>query len=149
MAAVPDVDAELVSTAYVYLLGRAIVARQELIDLAEDGIDYNVIKHNPVAGGAIAWVNPNLDVTNSEAWVAVDPRTPALLEVPQIEGRYYTVQVSDEWGEVITNINQRNYPTHPHGAFAFVAPGSRAPVPEGRCESSCGRRRRRSWRGSS
>jgi len=32
---------------------------------------------------------------------------------------------------VITNINERNYPGHPYGKFAFVAPGSQAKVPEG------------------
>jgi hypothetical protein len=30
---------------------------------------------------------------------------------------------------VITNINERNYPSHPYGKFAFVAPGSTAEVP--------------------
>lgn len=39
-------DAEL-ADAYIYLLGRYLVIRQEGIDLAEPGVDYNVIKHNP------------------------------------------------------------------------------------------------------
>ncbi|MBH0188798.1 MAG: DUF1254 domain-containing protein [Nitrospira sp.] len=39
-------------------------------------------------------------------------------------------QILDEWGEVITNINERNYPSHPHGRFALVAPGSAAKIPE-------------------
>ena len=41
-----------VTEAWVYLLGRYLVIRQEGIDLAEDGVDYNVLKHNPavVAG---------------------------------------------------------------------------------------------------
>ncbi len=83
---------------------------------------------NPV-GKPLEWVNPNLDVANTEAWIAVDDRTPALLEIPKIEGRYYTAQILDEWGEVITNINQRKYPSHSSGKFVFVAPGSNQKIP--------------------
>lgn len=32
--------------AYIYVLGRYLVIRQEHIDMAEDGVDYNVIKFN-------------------------------------------------------------------------------------------------------
>jgi len=120
-------DQETVADAYVYLLGRALVIRQEHIDLAEAGAAYNRIKYNPV--GSADFVNPNLDVAYLEAWIAVDDDTPVLLEVPQVEGRYYTAQILDEWGEVVTNINERNYPSHPHGRFALVAPGSQAEVP--------------------
>jgi hypothetical protein len=105
-----------------------LVIRQEQADLSEKGLDYNVIKYNPL-GKPLEWVNPNLDVTNNEAWIAVDDDTPVLLEVPRIEGRYYTEQIIDEWGEVITNINQRNYPQHPYGKFALVAASSKAPIP--------------------
>lgn len=122
-----SVPTETVTDAYVYLLGRAIVIRQEQTDLKEPGITYNVIKYNPV--GSADFVNPNLDVAYLEAWIAVDERTPVQLEIPEIRGRYYTAQILDEWGEVITNINERNYPLHPHGKFVFVAPGSRVAVP--------------------
>jgi hypothetical protein len=53
------------------------------------------------------------------------------LGVPQVEGRYYTVQICDEWGNVITNINERNYPPNPFGTFAFVTPDSVAGLPKG------------------
>ncbi len=120
-------DKQTITEAYVYLLGRAIVIRQELTDLKEAGVAYNSIKYNPV--GSADFVNPNLDVAYMEAWIAVDDTTPVVLEVPQINGRYYTAQILDEWGEVITNINERNYPLHPHGKFAFVMPGSTVSVP--------------------
>src|SRR5450432_2245347 len=120
-------DKQTVNDAYVYLLGRALVIRQEQADFKEAGIDYNVIKYNPV--GSADFVNPNLDVAYLEAWIAVDEKTPVLLEIPQVKGRYYTAQILDEWGEVITNINERNYPSHPNGKFVFVAPGSKAEVP--------------------
>jgi hypothetical protein len=121
-------DKKIVADGYVYLLGRAIVIRQEHTDLKESGVTYNVIKYNPL--GSADFVNPNLDVAYLEAWIAVDDKTPVVLDVPEVKGRYYTAQILDEWGEVITNINERNYPSHPHGKFAFVAPGSRAAVPE-------------------
>lgn len=44
--AVPD--EQTVTDAYVYLLGRAIVIRQEQTDLKEPGVAYNTIKYNPV-----------------------------------------------------------------------------------------------------
>lgn len=122
-------DIQTVTDAYVYLIGRAVVIRQEQTDLTEPGITYNTIKYNPV--GSADFANPNLDVAYLEAWIGVDEKTAVLLEVPEITGRYYTVQILDEWGEVITNINERNYPQQPHGAFAFVAPGSAAKIPEG------------------
>jgi len=122
-------DEATIADAYVYLLGRALVDRQEKTDIAEDGVDYNVIKYNPV--GAADFVNPNLDVAYLEAWIAVDDQSAVLLGVPQVEGRYYTVQICDEWGNVITNINERNYPLNPFGTFAFVTPDSVADLPEG------------------
>ena len=123
------VDEATIADAYVYLLGRALVDRQEKIDIAEDGIDYNVIKYNPV--GSADFVNPNLDVAYLEAWIAVDDASAVLLRVPDVNGRYYTVQICDEWGNVITNINERNYPLNPAGMFAFVTPDSVADLPGG------------------
>jgi hypothetical protein len=119
------VDKQTVTDAYVYLLGRAIAIRQEQTDIKEPGITYNVIKYNPA--GSADFVNPNLDVAYLEAWIAVDDQTP--VEVPEVKGRYYTAQILDEWGEVITNINERNYVLHPFGKFLLVAPGSKVAVP--------------------
>lgn len=123
-----SLDKQTIADAYVYLLGRAIVIRQEHTDLKESGIGYNIIKYNPA--GSADFVNPNLDVAYLEAWIAVDDQTPAVLHVPEVKNRYYTAQILDEWGEVITNINERNYPSHPHGNFALVAPGSAARIPD-------------------
>jgi len=122
-------DDQTIADAYIYLLGRMLVIRQEHHDLAQAGVDYNVIKYNPL--GSAEFVNPNFDVAYLEAWIAVDDRTPALLEVPEITGRYYTAQILDEWGEVIVNINERTFPSQPCGTFALVAPGSTARIPSG------------------
>ena len=126
-AASPALDEQIVADAYVYLVGRALVVRQEHLDVAAQG-GYNVAFHNPL--GSATFVNPNLSVANTEAWIAVDDTTPVLLEIPKIEGRYYTAQILDEWGETLTNIHERNYPLQPYGKFAFVAPGSRVAIPD-------------------
>jgi hypothetical protein len=118
---------QIIADAYVYLIGRALIVRQEHLDVAAQG-GYNVAFHNPL--GSATFVNPNLSVANTEAWIAVDDATPVLLEIPKIEGRYYTAQILDEWGETLTNIRQRNFPLQPYGKFAFVAPGSRVAIPD-------------------
>jgi len=127
-------DEETITEAYVYLLGRALVIRQEHIDLEETGAAYNTIKYNPL--GSADFVNPNFDVAYLEAWFAVDDKTPVVLEVPEIGGRYYTAQIIDEWGEVIANINERSFRSKPFGKFFLVKPGSKVvpPADAGRIE---------------
>lgn len=120
-------DEKTLADAYTYLLGRALVIRQEHTDRRGDGFAYNQIKYNPL--GSADFVNPNFDVAYLEAWIAADDRTPVLLEVPEITGRYYTAQILDEWGEVIVNINERTFPSKPHGKFALVTPGFKGSVP--------------------
>lgn len=66
-----------------------------------------------------------------EAWFAVDDSTPVIFEVPEIEDRYYTAQILDEWGEVIANINDRATPSAPSGRFALTKPGSTPDLPAG------------------
>jgi hypothetical protein len=122
-------DRQTVTDAYIYLLGRALIIRQERTDLREPGFTYNAIRANPL--GAANTVNPNLDVACLEAWVAVDDRRCVVLEIPEIEHRYYTVQLVDEWGEVIANINERTFPSKPFGSFALVEPGATPRLPDG------------------
>jgi hypothetical protein len=119
---------EVVDT-YIYVLGRYLVIRQEHIDIAEEAVDYNVIKFNEL--GKAEFVNPNLDVAYLEAWFAVDETTPVILEVPKVEGRYYTAQIVDEWADILYNINERMFPDHPHGRFALCLAGSNPTIPDG------------------
>ncbi|MBX5163228.1 MULTISPECIES: DUF1214 domain-containing protein [unclassified Rhizobium] len=121
-------DAKTLTDAYVYLLGRALVVRQEVGDLKEKGVQFNTIKYNPL--GSADFVNPNFDVAYLEAWLAVDDNSAVILEVPEIKDRYYTAQILDEWGEVIANINERTMPTKPFGKFALVSPGSKVKLPK-------------------
>lgn len=126
-AAAGTPDEETITDAYLYLLGRVLVIRQERIDSGAAGFAYNQISYNPL--GTADFVNPNFDVAYLEAWLAVDERTPVLLEVPEITGRYYTAQILDEWGEVIANINERTFPSKPFGRFALIAPGWQGSLP--------------------
>jgi hypothetical protein len=128
MTNLPLSEREIVD-AYIYVLARYLVIRQEHIDMTEEGVDYNVIKFNEL--GKAEFVNPNLDVAYLEAWFAVDEYTPVILEIPKVEGRYYTAQIMDEWAELITNINERNYPEHPFGRYALCLIGSQPEIPAG------------------
>src|SRR5215510_11908369 len=118
-ARVTDKD---VIEAYKYMLARWLVLRQEALDFKE-GFKWNQIIHREP--GAVSWANPNLDVVYSEAWIAVDDKSCTLIELPDIKGRYYTVQALNGWGEVTANINERNYPKHPFGKFAFCLKGAK------------------------
>jgi len=121
-------DATTIDAAWRYLLARALVVRQEKTDRAGDGFAFNTVRYNPL--GSADFVNPNFDVAYLEAWIAVDDDSFVLLEVPRIEGRYYTAQILDEWGEVIANVNERSFPEQPFGRFALVKPGSAVDIPE-------------------
>ena len=74
---------------------------------------------------------PDPDVASSEAWLAVDEGSAVVLDLPRIEGRYYTVQIVNPWGETLVNINDRTFPQHPYGGFAFCLQGSRVSLPPG------------------
>ena len=126
-ARLPAPDDRTITDAYIYLLGRVLVIRQENMDRGATGFAYNTIKYNPI--GEADWVNPNLDTAYIEAWFAVDHDTPVIFEVPEIKGRYYTAQILDEWGEVIANINERMFPSKPFGKFALVYPNSDVKIP--------------------
>lgn len=113
--------------AYTYLYGRYLVIQQENHDINVEKVGYNKIKYNPL--GTAQFVNPNLDVAYLEAWIAVDATHAVILNVPKIEGRYYTAELLNGWGEVIVNINNRNFPKTPYGKFALVLKGTNPTIP--------------------
>ncbi|HJW45547.1 MAG TPA: DUF1214 domain-containing protein [Lysobacter sp.] len=122
-AAYTDQD---ISDAWIYLLGRLLVLRQQKADLAE-GFNWNTMIHRKP--GAVDWPNPNLDVAYSEAWVAVDEDSCTIVTVPKITGRYYTVQFLNGWGETVANINERTQAARPSGDFAVCLQGANATLP--------------------
>ena len=115
-----------ISDAYIYLLGRLMVTRQQQLDFRE-GMKWNELTHRKP--GAVDWPNPNLDVAYSEAWVAVDEQSCTLVTVPKVEGRYYTVQFLNGWGETLANINERLFPTRPFGEFAVCLQDAQVALP--------------------
>lgn len=124
-ATAPASDQEI-SDSYIYLLSRLLVLRQQQLDFKE-GFKWNQLVHRKP--GEVVWPNPNLDVAYSEAWVAVDEKSCALVTVPKISGRYYTVQFLNGWGETVANINERLYPQRPHGEFALCLKGADVKLP--------------------
>lgn len=130
----PRISDQDISNAYVYLLGRLLVLRQEHLDFRNGGFKSAGFKWNELIhrqAGGFGWANPNLDVAYSEAWIAIDETSYTVIDIPPISDRYYTIQVLNLWGETIANINERNYPNHPSGAFAFCLRGTRMTVPTG------------------
>ena len=112
--------------AYHYFLGRMLVLRQEHLDF-KAGFIWNRLLHRDPPGPS--WVNPNLDLVQSEAWVVVDEASCTILEVPPMPKRYYTVHLLNGWGETVANINERSHP----GArkFGLCLKGGRAALPGG------------------
>ncbi|MGT2458059.1 DUF1214 domain-containing protein [Cupriavidus basilensis] len=122
-ARVSDQD---ISDAYIYLLGRLLVLRQQQLDFRE-GMSWNQLVHRKP--GAVDWPNPNLDVAYSEAWVAVDEDSCTIVTVPKITDRYYTVQFLNGWGETLANINDRTFTSRPSGDFAVCLRGVNVALP--------------------
>ena len=116
-----------ISEAYIYLLGRLLVTRQMQLDFGKEGLKWNELTHRQP--GAVDWPNPNLDVAYSEAWVAVDEASCTLVNVPKVEGRYFTVQFLNGWGETLANINERVFPKRAHGKFAVCLRGAKVDIP--------------------
>lgn len=122
----PAFTDQQVRNAYIYLLGRLLVMRQQQLDF-QQGMTWNEWVHRKP--GAVDWPNPNLDVAYSEAWVAVDEGSCTQVSVPQITDRYYTVQLLNGWGETLANINERAFPDHPYGEFAVCLKGAKVDLP--------------------
>lgn len=127
--AVPGPSVQNISDAYLYLLGRLFVLRQEHVDFGHAGVAWNHIVHR-VAGVATG-ANPDLDCATSHAWIAVDDNSCTLVDVPPIDGRYFTIQALNPWGETIANVNERTYPDHHSGTFAFCLTNAEVQVPRG------------------
>ncbi len=128
LAQAPAYSDQDISDAYIYLLGRLLITRQQQLDFKE-GFKWNELVHRKP--GEVDWPNPNLDVAYSEAWVAVDEASCTIVSVPKVEGRYYTVHFLNGWGETIANINERLFPKRPFGEFAMCLRGANVAIPAG------------------
>jgi hypothetical protein len=56
---------QAIADAYIYLLGRLLITRQQQIDFDREGMQWNTLLHRKP--GQVDWPNPNLDVAYSEA----------------------------------------------------------------------------------
>lgn len=118
---------EEISQAYIYLLGRLLVTRQQQLDFQE-GFKWNELVHrNP---GKVDWPNPNLDVAYSEAWLAIDEKSCTIATIPDVKDRYFTMQILNGWGETLANINERVFPKNSSGEFAICLRDSQVALPE-------------------
>ncbi len=120
-------DQDIINS-YHYVLGRHLVLKQERDDFKKGGFSWNKLIHRPVADTKAS--HPNLDVALSEAWVAIDQNSCTMLDVPVVKDRYYTVQTVNGWGEVTSNINERNFPKHAFGKFAYCLKGNKMELPK-------------------
>jgi hypothetical protein len=127
-AKAPPVSDGTIVEAYQYMLARWLVLRQEARDFSE-GFKWNVLVAR--APGDAATSNPNFDVALSEAWIAVDDTSCTLITLPEIKGRYYTIEIVNGWGEVIDNVNDRTYLGHPSGTFALCLDKAKVTLPAG------------------
>lgn len=118
-----------ISDAYIYLLGRELITRQQQEDFDHEGFVWNQLLHRKPGG--VDWPNPNLDVAYSEAWVTIDEASFLLVTVPVIKGRYYVVEFLNGWGETVANISERVFPDHPDGLFAVCLKGAKVDIPAG------------------
>lgn len=124
-----QLSSQSISDAWIYLLGRLLITRQQQLDFDKEGFQWNQLLHRKP--GQVDWPNPNLDVAYSECWVSLDEKSCLLVTVPVIKGRYYTIEFLNGWGETLANINEREFPDQPGGLFAVVLQGGAAVIPAG------------------
>ena len=117
-------EARTIADAFVYLLSRAFIVRQEHADREEEGFAYNQITCRPP--GPADEFEPDFEAVCFEGWIAADDEHPVILETPPARGRRHAVQILDVWGEPIASIDDQTFRSKPHGKFALCKPGSAA-----------------------
>ncbi|MGT2454140.1 DUF1254 domain-containing protein [Cupriavidus basilensis] len=135
-----------ISDAYLYLLGRLLILRQERQDFEREGFRWNQVVHR--APGAVAWANPNLDVAYSEAWVAVDETSCVQLDIPKIAGRYYTWQMLNGWGRRFSISTSAPIRPNPMALMRSASKALRSACRRASGASICRARPSGSWRES-
>lgn len=122
----PDGD---VVQAYQYLVARLVSLQQEQQDVQAAGMRWNELAHRPADD--VAALDPEPELVVSDAWIAVDAKSCTTLEVPRIDGRWWSVQAVNGWGDTVALVSRRAFPKEPHGRFALCAKGASAALPAG------------------
>jgi hypothetical protein len=111
--------------AYVYLYP---LAGTHVIWLSRGG-HINELRHRRAyvtAGQSRAAIAPNVDTLYSEAWLDLS-NGPILLNVPDTNGRYYSVHLMDGFDQTVGLIGKRTHGTRA-GTFLVAGPRSKAAV---------------------
>ena len=105
-------DDEVINS-YQYLLARLLVLRQEHVDFKLNGYKWNELFHQKPGKG---------NVVSSTGWMGLDKKSCAILEIPELKERYFSVQVFNGWGETVHHISKKNYTDSYAGKFAYCLP---------------------------
>jgi hypothetical protein len=113
-------------------LERAIVTRG--IGAATGGIPVNTIHTmtdlaSPSMVKSDPLVGPNHDTLYAFGWLDLS-REPQVLHVPDMAGRYYSVEFVDSWGDVFAYVGRRTTGTQA-GDYLISGPGWRGALPSG------------------
>ena len=116
---------EIGAQAYIY--GLALLEEQRVIVNFPANLLINVTELSTPAEKLVRL--PNVDTLYTVARLELRDR-PFVLHVPEMHGRYYTLQLIDAYTNTFGYIGRRVTGTHP-GNFAIVAPGWRGVLPAG------------------
>lgn len=123
----------LAEEAYLYgfpLVGMYELLHSQIINPETKVSGFNEFSHtSTLASAKTSFIPaPNNDTIYSRAWLDLREE-PVIIEVPDTNERYYTIQVLDLFTETIANIGKRLNGTKP-GRFAIVGPDWKGTLPE-------------------
>lgn len=130
---------KLITDAYVY--GYPIVGMYELLYQQVLGPNkttkMNEFLHTAVVSTPkTAFIPaPNNDTTYSRAWLDLR-KEPVIIETPDTDGRYYSIQLTDMFTDITDNLGKRLYGTKKH-VFAIVGPTWNGDLPNGVIPIDC------------
>lgn len=90
---------------------------------------FNSASVQPPSAGAKFYARLNFDALYSQAYIDVS-KEPMILSVPDTQGRFYVMSISDMWSDIFAVVGKRTTGTGA-GQFALVRPGWHGALPEG------------------
>ena len=114
-----------------YIWGFPLVYTVRLIQLARDkNVPFNrFLLSTRLSTPEDKVAGPNVDTLYGFAWLDL-VKEPQILHVPNANGRYYSIQLVDAYGNTFTYVGRRVTGTK-EGKYAIVGPGWKGTVPEG------------------